>query len=197
MIPSKTDIEKLHRRYAQNDHVFKLVYQHCQIVAEIALWCVDQNKLEVDRELLEAGCLLHDIGTYALFDDKGLDGNEHNYKQHAIIGAALAIEEGFDPRIADMIRTHVLMGLTKKEIVENGFGMPQNDYLPTTLEARLLCYADRFHSKHPTFNDYNSFLVRLSKGLPEQAAKLKTAAEEFGVPDIQALAQKYGQPVRK
>jgi uncharacterized protein len=120
----------------------------------------------------------------------------HNYKQHAIFGAALVIEEGLDNRIADAIRTHVLMGLTKKEIVEGGFGMPQKDYLPATIEARLLCYADRFHSKQPTFNAYGPFLDRLSKGLPEQAAKLKEAAVEFGIPDIEALARKYNHPIR-
>lgn len=197
MISSKTKIQELHRRYARNDHVFSLVYEHCQIVTEIAMWCVEQNNLEVDKKLLEAGCLLHDIGTYALFDAKGLDGNEHNYKQHAIFGAALVMEEGFDTRIADMIRTHVLMGLSKQEIVDNNFGMPQKDYFPTTLEARLLCYADRFHSKHPSFNEYESFLAKLSKKLPHQANKLKTSAAEFGIPDLQALSQKYGHPIRK
>ncbi len=196
MIPTKNEIKELHKRYAQNEVVLKLVYEHCQIVTEIAKWCVEQKHLDVNNDILEAGCLLHDIGTYALFDSKGLDGNEHNYKQHAIFGAALAIEEGFDERIADMIRTHVLMGLTKEEIVANNFGMPRKDYIPATIEARLLCYADRFHSKHPTFNAYEPFLMRLSEQLPEQAVKLRAGAAEFGIPDVEALAQKYGQPVR-
>jgi len=196
MIPDKTMIEEIHRRYAQNDFIFKLIYEHCEIVAEIANWCVEQKNLSVDKDLLTASCLLHDIGTYALFDGKGHDGNEHNYKQHAIFGAALALEEGFDPRIADAIRTHVLMGLSKKEIEEGHFGMPQKDYFPATLEARLLCYADRFHSKHPTFNSYEPFLKKLGSGLPEQAKKLKQSAEEFGIPDIEALAKKYGHPIR-
>lgn len=196
MIPDLTSIEDVHRRYAQNDYVFKLVYEHCEIVAEIAAWCVNEKNLSVDDELLRASCLLHDIGTYALFDAKGLDGNEHNYKQHAIFGAALAIEEGFDPRIADSIRSHVLMGLSRKEIEESQFGMPQKDYLPATTEARLLCYADRFHSKQPTFNSYESFLERLEKGLPEQARKFKQSSEEFGIPNISDLATKYGHPVR-
>lgn len=196
MIPSKEQIDEVHKRYAQNDHLYKLVTEHCQIVAEIAEWCVIKNNLDVDIDLLQAGCLLHDIGTYALFDAKGLDGNEHNYKQHAVFGAALAIEEGFDPRIAEMIRTHVLMGLSKQEIIDNNYGMPQNDYIPQTIEAKILCYADRFHSKHPTFNAYEPFLARLTKVLPLQAEKLKSAAKEFGIPDVEALAQKYGHPIR-
>lgn len=196
MIPDISTIEEVHKRYAQNDFIFKLIYEHCQIVAEIAAWCVQQKNLSVDDDLLRASCLLHDIGTYALFDAKGLDGNEHNYKQHAVFGAALALEEGFDSKIADNIRTHVLMGLTKKEIIEGNFGMPQKDYLPETIEARLLCYADRFHSKQPIFNSYDTFLERLEKGLPEQAKKLRQSAEEFGIPDVDALAKKYGHPIR-
>jgi uncharacterized protein len=196
MIPSKLQIEEVHKRYAQNDKIFELVYRHCQIVAEIALWCAEEKNLNVDLELLEAGCLLHDIGTYALFDANGLDGNEHNYKQHAIFGAALAVEEGFENRIADMIRTHVLMGLTKKEIIAGGIGMPQKDYLPKTLEAELLCYADRFHSKHPTFNAYETFLDRLENALPDQGQKLRIAAERFGIPDVEILSRKYNHPIR-
>lgn len=196
MIPSKAKIEEIHRRYAQSDIVFNLVYEHCQIVTEIASWCADHKHLQIDKSILEASCLLHDIGTYALFDAEGLDNNEHNYKQHAIFGAALVLEEGFDTRIADAIRTHVLMGLSKNEIITGGFGMPQKDYIPATTEARLLCYADRFHSKHPTFNAYAPFLDRLSRGLPEQAAKLRKAAREFGIPDVEALAKKYGHPIR-
>ncbi len=196
MIPTKEQIKEVHKRYAQNDFVFNLVFGHCKIVSEIAKWCVENKNLTVDKNLLEAGCLLHDIGTYALFDEKGLNGNEHNYKQHAIFGAALVVEEGFDSRIADMIRTHVLMGLSKDEIIKSGFGMPQKDYFPATLEARLLCYADRFHSKKPIFNSYSNFLEKLSVGLPEQAKKLEESAEEFGVPDIEAFASKFNQPIR-
>ncbi len=197
MIPDKMQIEEIHQRYAQNDTVFNLVYEHCQIVAEIAAWIVKHKKLDIQPDLLEAACLLHDIGTYALFDSNGRTDNEHNYKQHAIFGAALVIEEGYDTRIADIIRTHVLMGLTKNEIVEGGFGMPRNDYMPLTLEARLLCYADRFHSKRPIFNAYAPFLEQLSKDLPDQATKLQEAAAEFGIPDIESLAQKYGHPIRQ
>jgi uncharacterized protein len=195
MIPDITQIEQLHRRYAVNDKVFKIVYEHCQIIAEIASWCVAKNKLAVNEEILTAGCLLHDIGTYALFNEDAKITNRHNYLQHTILGAALLREEGFDERLSAMVRTHGLMGLSEQEITANGFGMPRTDYLPVTLEARLLCYADRFHSKHPAFNAYDTFVSRLHCNLPAQAQKLRDAAEEFGVPDIESLAKKYQQTI--
>ena len=196
MIPTDSDIEALHHRYAPSDKVFTLVYDHCRIIAEIAEWCVKQNNIIVDVDLLRAGCLLHDIGTYALFDTEQLRGNMHNYPQHAIFGAALIVEEGFDARIADMVRTHVLMGLTREDITIANFGMPRKDYLPVSTEARLLCYADRFHSKYPEFNSYPTFLHHLQQRLPTQAAKMQAAAEEFGIPDVAMLAKKYGHPMK-
>jgi len=197
MIPDLQAIEALHRRYAVNDAVFNLVYTHCKIVNEIAEWCADSMHESVDRDILQAACLLHDIGTYICFDDNAVGGhNQYNYKQHAIFGAALALEEGYDPQIADTIRTHVLLGLTKQEIIDYGWPLPQKDYEPTTIEGRLLCYADRFHSKGPTFNSYETFLFGLRKDLPRQADKLEVWAKEFGVPDVNELAAKYGHPVR-
>jgi uncharacterized protein len=196
MIPSAAQIEEVHRRYAQNEYVFELVYTHCKIVTEIALWCANNSKLRIDLELLEAASMLHDIGTYALLDKKGRDDNRHNYKQHAIFGAALADEEGFDPRISEIIKTHLLLGLSRQEIIDAKEGMPQNDYLPMSIEAEILCYADRFHSKRPCFNDYASFLKGLSQDLPIQAQKFKDAAKKFGLPDIEALSKKYSHPIK-
>lgn len=197
MIPTKLQIEEVHKRYAQNETVYNLVYEHCQIVAEIAQWCVDSNRLSVNNDLLQAACLLHDIGTYALFDAKGALNNPHNYKQHAVFGAALIIEEGFDPQIAEMVRTHVLMGISKGEVIEHSFGLPRNDYLPGSLEAEILCYADRFHTKLPVFNDYDTFLTKLKTDLPRQAEKLKEAAVRFGIPNVAKLAEQYGHPIQK
>lgn len=197
MIPTADQIVAVHKRYASSDTVFNLVYTHCRIVSEIALWCADNVQEPVNRDILQAACLLHDIGTYIVFNDEGEAGhNRYNYKQHAILGAALADEEGFDPAIGDTIRTHVLMGLTKQEIIEHNMPLPHKDYEPTTIEGRLLCYADRFHSKRPLFNEYQTFLEHLRRDLPAQADKFAAWSREFGIPDIQRLAAQYGHPVK-
>ena len=94
------------------------------------------------------------------------------------------------------MRTHVLLGLTKAEIKQNDWALPYKDFLPQSDEDRLLCYADRFHSKGPTFSTFDSFYNGLRSDLPNQAEKFKKWSEDFGVPDIAALAKKYGHPVR-
>jgi len=193
-----TEIQELHRKYAPNDAVFNLVFTHCRIVCEIAEWCVTQNQLQVDGALLRNACLLHDIGTYVLFNEQGEVINHRMYPQHAIVGAKIVLDEGIDHRVADAIETHVLMGLTKLEIESTSrpWPLPSRDYEPQSIEGELLCYADRFHSKHPVFNQYQTFLANLERELPEQAKKFKQAAHRFGIPDITAMAEAYGHPVK-
>ena len=195
----KTDeIVGLHKKYAPNDTVFELVYGHCQIVCEIALWAADNIKTnaQVNTDLLQSAALLHDIGTYVFFDDNGKGLNDRLYPQHAILGAKILADEGIDKSITDLIETHILLGLSKQEIVEKPWPLPARDYLPSTIEGELLCYADRFHSKHPTFNAYDTFFAKLKESLPQQAAKFEAWSKRFGIPDIETLAKKYNQPVR-
>lgn len=197
-LPTHSEIQALHRKYAPNEAVYDLVFTHCTIVNEIAQWAAHNIDDAVDGDLLRAACLLHDIGTYLLFDENGKVPNQRLYPLHAITGAKIVLDEGLDPCLSKLIETHILMGLTKAEIDDPNtkWILPSRDYLPDSIEAELLCYGDRFHSKHPTFNSYETFLNGLERDLPLQAAKLKQAAERFGVPDVAALAKKYGQPIR-
>lgn len=195
-LPDIMEIEQLHRKYAPNDKLYDLVYRHCQVVAEIALWCADNIDDEVDKPLLNAAALLHDIGTYVFYDDEGNNLNDRLYPQHAMLGAKLIEDEGLPKQISDVVLTHVLLGLTKQEIIDKPWPLPARDYEPKTIEGQLLCYADRFHSKHPTFNSYDTFLKQLRSGLPLQAEKFEKWSKRFGLPDIDTFAKKYQQPIR-
>ena len=191
-LPDISMIQDLHHKYAADKAAYLLVYGHCQVVAEIAEWCADQVPDEVvDRQLLRSACLLHDIGSYGL-----LHKGDVHYMQHALLGAALLLEEGCDQGLADIVRSHVLLGISKREILDHGWALPAADFTPQSIEAEILCYADRFHSKQPVFNSYRTFLVGLQKDLPEQAAKFEAAVSRFGLPDIDSLAKKYDQPIR-
>ena len=195
-LPSQENIKRLHRKYAPNDKVYDLVYGHCQIVTEIALWCVNNINDKVDKDLLETAALLHDVGSYAFFDDEGKSLNGRLYPQHAILGAKILTDEGIDKQVCEIVSTHVLLGLTKQEITDKPWPLPERGYEPQTIEGQLLCYADRFHSKHPTFNAFDTFLERLKQDLPLQAKKFEDWSRRFGTPNIEALAKKYNQPIR-
>jgi uncharacterized protein len=197
MIPSHKHINAMHHKYAANGLLYTLVTDHCHAVADIALWCADQIPDEnVDKRLLEAAALLHDIGSYGFMSDAdGSVANHHTYAQHAMVGADILRAEGVDERIAQVVETHVQLGLTKEEIAQLGLGLPPRDMTPKSIEAEILCYADRFHSKRPKFNAYDTYEKFLQSVFPMQVAKFRAAAEKFGRPDLLPLAKKYDHPL--
>ena len=193
---NKTDIIALHKKYAENDEAFDLVYTHCTIVAEIAMDAVERNSMVVDSDILYQACMLHDIGTYVLFQPSLHTFKKIGYRLHAPIGAMMLADEGLDEKVVEAVRTHVMMGLSKQEIIDHGDMLPQIDFTTQSLEAELVCYADRFHSKNPQFNDPDTYLKKLQETYPIQAKKFHDTLERFGCPDISMLAAKYGHPVR-
>jgi uncharacterized protein len=93
-LPTLQEIEALHKKYAPSDEVFDLVWKHCCIVRDIALQLCNNNALTLDTNLLEAGCLLHDIGVHPLFGADGKLLPDVNYITHGIEGEAILKQEG-------------------------------------------------------------------------------------------------------
>ena len=51
------------------------------------------------------------------------------------------------PRHARVCERHTGAGLTRDDIVSQQLPLPQQDFLPETMEEKLVCYADKFFSK--------------------------------------------------
>lgn len=197
MVPNRDEALALIKKYSPNEEYETYVREHGEIVAAIALDTVDRNNLNVDKNVLKAACLLHDVGSSVFVGAERADADfKKIYPGHAIFSAKILQDEGVDERVWRAVETHVLLGLSGDEIAAQGFALPARDYYPKSLEARLVCYADRFHSKHPTFNEYESFVGQLHKDFPQQAEKFEQMVAEFGLPDIEPLVNKYKHPVR-
>lgn len=96
------------------------------------------------------------------------------------------------------VKTHGKMGITAKEIKLKNWKLPHKSFEPETIEAQILCYADRFHVKNQGFLSAQTFITQHEEiGLPEQVTKFKAAAKKFGIPNVALLAQKYNQPSDK
>ena len=54
--------------------------------------------------------------------------------------------EGY-PRHARVCERHTGAGLTKHDIISQKLPLPEEDFLPETIEEKLICYADKFYSK--------------------------------------------------
>ncbi len=108
------------------------VRRHSLKVADKAIDLAEKIKLkEIDMNLIEIGGLLHDIGRC----------KTHGFK-HALIGAKIIREKGLGERLARICETHILGGLDKEDAKQ--VGLPERDFLPQTLEEKIICLADKY-----------------------------------------------------
>jgi uncharacterized protein (TIGR00295 family) len=110
------------------------VYDHIITVTEVAMRIADRIGLRGEsRKLVLAGALLHDVGRAITH---GMD--------HAVKGAELLREDGFDERIVRIVERHIGAGLTAEEA--ESFGLPVGDYIPETIEEKIVALADNLVS---------------------------------------------------
>lgn len=118
------------------------VIEHCKAVAsyarEIALDirnCVLKRGAEVkiDIDLVFNGGLLHDIGR-----------SKTHWIFHAVEGARIAVDNGLDKKLVNIIERHIGAGIPEEEAVD--LGLPVKDYMPLTLEEKIVAHADNLVS---------------------------------------------------
>lgn len=192
-IPADDEIQALHRAHAPGREAFDLVWTHCAIVCEIAEQIMERTGPDVDRDLVRAGCLLHDIGVYRLYDDTGrIDFKQ--YVRHGVLGHELLREEGFPEEICRFCSCHTGMGLTRDDIERQSLPVPPGDYVAESGEERLVMYADKFHSKTnpPAFVSAETYAVHVRRFGDEKAAAFTAMRAVFGEPDLKPLAAEHG-----
>ncbi|WAC04038.1 MAG: HDIG domain-containing protein [Methanoregula sp.] len=104
------------------------VIAHCRAVTDCALEYAGNNPL-IDRNLLEAGAMLHDIGR----------GKTHSI-HHAQTGADICRALLFTEPVARIVECHTGAGLTADECTLLHL-LPRN-CTPCTAEERILAHAD-------------------------------------------------------
>ena len=100
----------------------------------------------VDRQFVEEAAMLHDIGIIYCRAPKIFCVGEHQYIEHGYLGAELLRREGY-PRHALVAERHTGSGITMDQVIREDLPIPVQDYLPVSLEERIICYADKFYSK--------------------------------------------------
>ena len=136
----------LTKYYEEGTALLDLLLTHSEMVARKALAVAAAARLDIDRDFVYDAAMLHDIGIFRC-NAPGIHchGTEP-YIRHGVIGAELMRREGLEP-YARVCERHTGSGLTAKEIAEAGMPLPPIDFLPETLEEKLICYADKFFSK--------------------------------------------------
>jgi len=122
------DINKIWRDLKYPEKLQK----HCQVVNKKALELGDNlisDGIKVNRELVDVGSLLHDIGREKV----------HTI-DHALKSYEKAKELGFSEDVALIVRNHLGSGIKKDEAVK--LGLPAEDFMPRTIEQKIVSYAD-------------------------------------------------------
>ena len=141
------DLDKIYAKYyEEGSALLDLLLTHSEMVARKAIAVAEAARLDVDMNFIHDAAMLHDIGIFRC-DAPGIfcHGSEP-YIRHGVIGASLMRLECLEP-IARVCERHTGSGLTAKEIAETGMPLPHKDFLPETLEEKLICYADKFFGK--------------------------------------------------
>ena len=153
----------------------------------------------IDEHLATIGGLLHDIGTYRVLKHDGSDGEPlqfdgKRYILHGLLGYEYLLEQGVDESIAQFCRNHTGVGLTREDVVRQELPLPPADYVPMNLEQEVVMYADKFHSKSvpPKFLQVEAYTARAERFGGENKQRWLDLVAKYGVPDIPALAEKYG-----
>ncbi|MGK5519991.1 HD domain-containing protein [Micromonospora sp. URMC 107] len=195
-VPTDEQIRALHERYAPTEEAFLLVYTHCQIVCAVAEQLLDRHRSALDVALVRAGCLLHDIGVYRLYDATGrLD--QENYIRHGMLGHALLRDLGFPELVGRFCSHHTGVGLTREDVQRQRLPLPVDDYTADTVEEQLVMYADKFHSKTtpPTFVTTASYAAGVRRFGADKVARFAALVEKLGEPDLLPLSRRYRQPL--
>lgn len=109
------------------------VINHCVAVTALAMEIAKKLQakgLKVDLALVEAGALLHDLGR-----------SKTHGVEHGLVGAQIAQSIGLPESVVNIIKRHVGAGVTDEEA--DWLEWPSDNYMPTTLEEKIVCYADK------------------------------------------------------
>ena len=90
----------------------------------------NEKGYNVDHKLIEAGAMLHDIGRSQTHD-----------VDHAAVGGKIVRELGIYELVARIVDRHIGAGIPQDEAKE--LGLPPGQYMPETLEEKIVCYADK------------------------------------------------------
>jgi len=170
---------ELLKKYAHDEEIFKKVLEHSKAVQKVALRIAEDivaNGHHVDIKFLIGACLLHDIGRFKT----GKNGKD--IIQHGVLGAEILRKEGLDERYTLVCERHLGSGISKEDIQEQGLDLPLKDYIPESIEEKIISYADSliFGNREGTIEEvYERYRKEVGEKLVEKTKKLHEAVERL------------------
>ena len=174
--------------YPDDTPLRRVLIRHSGQVRDKALMILADSGLELDAQLVADGAMLHDIGIGRCHAPGILCGGTEPYIAHGVIGARMLREYGAAHGIdlescARICERHTGSGIAATEVRAQALPIPERDYLPETLEEKLVCLADKFFSKSGDRREKTLDRIRhsLLKFGPESAVRLDGMCHLFKV----------------
>lgn len=155
---------------------------HCCTVEAVAKEIVSRVK-GADPDLVAAGALLHDIGRSV----------DHSI-MHAYIGSQIVQAHGLPQSIVDIVRKHTGAGLDAEDVEE--LGLPDADYMPRTLEEKIVAHADNMVSDNKVVKHSHSSDKLRNKGAERGADRIDALHAELSAlygEDLDVIPDRIGQ----
>lgn len=158
--PSTDDCYRIMREEALSPQVIR----HCCVVNLVAMAIA--RRCGADPGLVNAASLLHDIGRSAT----------HGVN-HVAEGVRIAKERGLPEELVRCIGRHIASGFTAEEA--GALGLPEGDYMPVTLEDKVVNFADNLVSDRSIKTVAQAAERMRSKGFELTAARMLAMGEEI------------------
>ena len=179
----RIDVMGIIDRYYPEDNELKNIYiVHAMKVTELALEMARRHpELEIDLRFVEEAAMLHDLGIFLTDAPRIYCCGSEPYLCHGYLGAELLRSHGYE-RHARVCERHTGTGLTKEQVVANGWNLPVKDFVPETIEEQLVCFADKFYSKTKFLEKTRTLeqvVESMAKISDESAEKVRKWAKMF------------------
>jgi len=139
----------IHKYIPPDSFTYPIYLIHCQLVANKALKIARHLQLsEESQTFIEAAAMLHDIGIIRTHAPNIYCVGDLPYVCHVLEGRKILEAEGL-PHHAQVAESHIGVGISKADIIEQKLPFPERDIFPTTIEEKIISYADFFYSKNP------------------------------------------------
>ncbi|WP_291348933.1 HD domain-containing protein [Desulfobacula sp.] len=172
--------------YTPGTKPHQVLVDHSRIITEKSLE-IARNLIHLnpDLEFIKKAAMLHDIGIcLTRADSIGCNG-EAPYICHGYLGRMLLDEQGLPPEYGLVCERHTGAGITKENIISSSLPLPQRDMVPISIEEKIICIADKYHSKNPKHADKKITTIQIIEELEkinkDHAQRFSAWAEEFNL----------------
>lgn len=170
--------------YTPGTQLYRILVAHSRIVTEKSLEIArDITHLKPDLTFIKQAAMLHDIGIFLTCSPSIGCSGDAPYICHGYLGRNLLDEVGLPPEYGLVCERHTGAGITKQNILSNNLPLPRRDMVPLSIEEKIICVADKYHSKNPKNADKKittlQIIEELEKINKDHAQRFSVWAEEF------------------